>query len=317
MHIPTTEITALFKNITVNTIYRALYRSPSTSEPSITDYIILELRDNRNENLFVIPGHNEPKKGADLEWWILYQGEKGEEMQAIHLRIQAKKQDPPGKRTPAKYTDINHYNEDGFQIDLLISAAKDEKAIPLYCFYNRYFEGKTQKDIEDKAWKYAHAEDIDSTRDVNRKINDDYKTLDEFADPMHDLASIAEKEPKRIINEFLDRNPGFKDIDYRHNQLPAYVLDQIVTDELTSHPFMKKNEWFVDKVTERILKNRKRDSDTFYVSVFGIGETIKFLGKIMNRFIKWLKEKMGFGVKNLPIIITVSKEPIFEKNNKV
>lgn len=319
MFIPTIEtkdLTALFKDISFKTIYTTLYISPTTTEPTITETIIKELREKRNENLFVIPGYNEPIKGADLEWWIIYQGEEGEEMQAIHLRIQAKMQDAPGLRTLAKYNDINHENKEGIQIDLLINAAKDEKAIPLYCFYNLYFEGDTKKDVEDKAWKYAHAEDINSTRNANNKINDDYKTLDALAKPMHRLASIAEKAPQRIIEEFLSKNPESNDFDYRHNQLPAYALEKIVTNELTTHPFMIKNEWFAEQVSKRVLKNRKRTSSTFNVSVFGIAETFRFLNKIIKRLIVWLKKKLGLELKTLPIIITVSKDPIFEKNKR-
>lgn len=310
----TKDLTGLFKKIAVEQVYNKLRSSPNRRETTITDDIIGEFRDKRSKDLLVIPGYKEDKKGADLEWWILYKGEKEEEMQAIHLKIQAKKQVPPTKKKAAKYEDINHRN----QIDLLISGCADEKAIPLYCFYNLYFKVDTPKDIEDKSWKYAHAEDIASTRsrDVDRKINDDYKTLDKFAKPMHDLASYAEFNPVKILQDFIDKNKGItiNPLDYRHNQLPAYVLKKIVTNELTTHPFMNKHEWFAEKVSRTVLKNRKRDSNKFKVSMFGIAEILGLLGGIIITALFVLVRKfMRFGEKNLPIIITVSKEPIFYK----
>ncbi|MCR8633520.1 hypothetical protein NV381_20255 [Paenibacillus sp. N5-1-1-5] len=243
-----------------------------------------------------------------MEWWILYHDQKKNEMQAMHLRIQAKKQ-----TSPTSYGDINQKNRNGYQIDLLIDAAVADKAIPLYCFYNRYFAGTSKNEVENETWKYAHASDIASTRNSKGEINDHYKKLDVFTTSMHSLATIAEKHPIKILQDFIKGNASVDGINYRHNDLPEYILDKLVTNELTTHPFFQLNPWFANSVSKSKLTRRKKKSDTFYSSILGTPTLFKFLKEVMTGLRSWLKDIFGFGVKNLPVIITVSKEPIFSE----
>ncbi|MFX3643398.1 MAG: DUF6615 family protein [Candidatus Pristimantibacillus sp.] len=296
----------MFKEIAKEEIYRKLKPSPDFKETAITENIVNELRQNRNANLLAIPGVNEPIKGADLEWWILYHDQKKNETQALHLRIQAKKQ-----TSQTSYGDINQKNKKGYQIDLLINEARADKAIPLYCFYNRDFAGASEKDVENEAWKYAHASDIATTRNTNGVINDHYKTLDVFTTSMHSLATITENYPIKILHDFMKNNTDEKGIDYRHNDLPEYILNKLVTNELTTHPFFKQNPWFANTVSKSKLTRRKRKSDTFYSSFSGIGALLKFSKELVFGLYSRFKKLFGFEVKNLPVIISVSKEPIF------
>ena len=72
--------------------------------------------------------HQESRNGADWEWWL------GSGVYWLGLRIQAKKITP----SLLRYEHLNHVNQYGRQVDLLIQYSYNSypRRMPLYVFYN-------------------------------------------------------------------------------------------------------------------------------------------------------------------------------------
>lgn len=102
------------------------------SEESITDYNLLTLQMKHPHHIFTqkFTKYMESTQGADWEWWL------GSKAGWLGLRVQAKKLN---SRT-LQYTGLDHTNQYGRQIDLLInhSMSKHPPRIPVYVLYNHW-----------------------------------------------------------------------------------------------------------------------------------------------------------------------------------
>jgi hypothetical protein len=103
-------------------------------EESITDFFVLELK-KASKGAYFIDSFTRPKEkvaGADWELWFT-----GPTKKWIGLRVQAKVISIDGKR----YAQLHYKRKDGtYQIDQLVTDAKQHKAIPHYCLYS-YWRG--------------------------------------------------------------------------------------------------------------------------------------------------------------------------------
>lgn len=107
----------------------------SQGEETITDINLLEIAMARlNEvKVWKCPKNEEPYTGIDWEWWI-----GSDRLRWLRYAVQAKKLNP----ISARYDNLGHKVGSTHQIEILKSYAKDELAIPLYCFYNSVNEAK-------------------------------------------------------------------------------------------------------------------------------------------------------------------------------
>lgn len=106
----------------------------SISEETITDMNLLEIRRANLSNVGIakFPKHREALVGADWDLWI-----GADAVGWLRYLVQAKKICLPS----LKYYRLRHlcrdqYKGKAFQIDQLQRFAMQEKAIPIYCFYN-------------------------------------------------------------------------------------------------------------------------------------------------------------------------------------
>lgn len=107
-----------------------LSQQPNVKEESLTDWLLYQASKRDNRVYYKAFTRNEEShNGADWEWWILTNDQYG--LSAYRLLIQAKKL----KQGKDNYSAITYGNNNGMQIDLLISAAINRQALPLYAYY--------------------------------------------------------------------------------------------------------------------------------------------------------------------------------------
>ncbi len=115
-------------------IYRWLSKNPWVKEESITDWLQFGLlsMSGLSERVRFIPltRQEEAHIGADMEWWALT-NEK-DVLCAYRFLVQAKYLKANTNVRPS----IVYKNRNGYQIDLLIKAAKIRSAMPLYLYYS-------------------------------------------------------------------------------------------------------------------------------------------------------------------------------------
>ncbi|MEH2188828.1 MAG: DUF6615 family protein [Nostoc sp.] len=123
----------VFENIASSTwqrIYLGEVYHVSQGEETITDSNLLEIAKANCPEVRVIktPKNKEKEKGTDWEWWI-----GNNRLGWLRYAVQAKKINPGTTR----YDKLKHKHVDNtLQIDMLEKYAKENGAIPLYCFYN-------------------------------------------------------------------------------------------------------------------------------------------------------------------------------------
>lgn len=100
----------------------------SLGEETLTDILLLEIAATRTRDILVhkTPKWQEARDGLDWEWLI------GNDQQGwLRYAVQAKKAKPDGY-----YSALGHMVNGERQIDILKRYAAENRAIPLYCFYN-------------------------------------------------------------------------------------------------------------------------------------------------------------------------------------
>jgi len=100
-------------------------------EESLTDFVILNIKMWGAGKIVVdtFSRNAESLNGADWEWW--FTGPSG---QWLGMRVQAKVL----KLASEEYEHLHYKNRNGYQADSLISDAKKNNLIPLYCMYNNW-----------------------------------------------------------------------------------------------------------------------------------------------------------------------------------
>jgi hypothetical protein len=113
---------------TWNRIYLGNFYKISQGEETITDFNLLEIAKSSISEVKVIktPKNEEKNQGTDWEWWI-----GNNSIGWLRYAIQAKKVD-----INSRYAKLGHKVNNRRQIDILESFARENRAIPLYCFYN-------------------------------------------------------------------------------------------------------------------------------------------------------------------------------------
>lgn len=116
-------------------IYNWISRQKHVKEESVTDWLLYEISQRCNFIFYqTYSRHEEARNGSDWEWWVLTSGNKrSNNFSAFRFLVQAKKLIPNGMDN---YSLINYGNKYGTQIDLLLKAAKNKRAFPLYMFYS-------------------------------------------------------------------------------------------------------------------------------------------------------------------------------------
>lgn len=116
---------------TSNECYNWLKQQPHVKEESLTDWLLYTVSKQTNRIYYKSFSRNEESlNGADWEWWILTNTNK--DLYAYRFLVQAKKL----KRDCDNYPLISYGNRNGLQIDLLLQAAKNRNAMPLYLYYS-------------------------------------------------------------------------------------------------------------------------------------------------------------------------------------
>ena len=124
----------------------------SQGEETITDNLLLEIKMSKDPAFIKIekcPKKLEAVRGIDWEWWI-----GSYNFGWIKYAVQAKKISLSENREEGKYPNLTHEiktnlnKKNGIkksvknQIDVLEHYSKENKLVPLYCFYN-YIEPKS------------------------------------------------------------------------------------------------------------------------------------------------------------------------------
>lgn len=108
-------------------IHDWIKQQPNVKEESLTDWMLYDLsRRCSRLRYYALTRYEESLIGADWEWWILARH------YAYRFRVQAKKL----KSKADNYSSIAYSNKKGMQIELLLQAAKDDGAFPIYMFYS-------------------------------------------------------------------------------------------------------------------------------------------------------------------------------------
>lgn len=160
-------------------------------EETITDLLLMELA-NLQEKTIVRKFNKqseEPKNGADWEWWIKVSDK------VIGFRIQAKLLTYNKNNRSPVYKGIGKTvgSTSNLQIDNLIQQAhtgrEDGKLIPIYSFYNYLAENNNLDD----GWTYAYAEVIkELLPEKNAKDPQfSYEEIKNYAQPMKQLLGLS------------------------------------------------------------------------------------------------------------------------------
>ena len=114
-------------------IYGWINKQPNVKEESLTDWLLYYTSEHCS-NLYYqeFTRHKEANNGADWEWWILTPRYDGE-YNAYRFLVQAKKLLSNGRDN---YSLLSYGNKNGYQIDMLMEAAKHKNAFPLYLYYS-------------------------------------------------------------------------------------------------------------------------------------------------------------------------------------
>ncbi|MHC0036901.1 DUF6615 family protein [Pseudoneobacillus sp. C159] len=292
-----------FKRISKKIWDDMFWLNKGIEEKAITVDILKELKKMNSDRLLAIKGVNEGKIGADIEWWIVFPGNDDFELEAVHMRIQAKRLHKMDDEY--RYKDLDH--KDGKQLENLIKEASIVGAIPLYCFYNYYTKDdsaydKVPVEVED-GWRYAYASDIKEARNKNFSTYNHLSTIDPLTIAMYELAILAEKNPNAILLEYKDRDGSISISELVKKELPEYVFDELEDYEYPNGAFFKDRNWF-PKITKRRRKNKTEKSN----------RTIK--GRI-RQYLDQLLSYMSFNKVNRPnLIITITSEPIDLDGNR-
>lgn len=112
--------------------YNWLKAQPFVKEESLTDWLLYYIA-NHNKNVYykAFTRNEEASNGSDWEWWILTN--EHSYTKAYRFLIQAKKLKTNDRDN---YPLVSYSNQNGYQIDLLITAAKERNALPLYLYYS-------------------------------------------------------------------------------------------------------------------------------------------------------------------------------------
>jgi len=157
-------------------------------EESITDFFVLELKKASKGAYFIrsFTRKQEKSTGADWELWFT-----GPTKKWIGLRVQAKVISVDGKR----YAQLHYKRKDGtYQIDQLVTDAKQHNAIPLYCLYS-YWKGMEAGKINwscvtEKRNRKLFGASILSISSVNKlkyEKDDTLKSVAKHINPLHCL----------------------------------------------------------------------------------------------------------------------------------
>ncbi|MED3873006.1 hypothetical protein P4574_28950 [Priestia megaterium] len=289
-------------------VWSSIEEKENIKETTITDNIMKELNTLNSQYLLAIDGQNEGLKGADIEWWILYPGNDTHNPHAIHMRIQAKKLHRGKRKTDHQYKDLNHKN--GKQMNNLISKAVKDCAIPMYCFYNYYFDNpnsytKPNVTREDDGWRYAYANNIQTLRTKNPKNFKELKIIDPSTKPMHELAMLSRITPMRILNRYITLNPTIKKEDLCNNVLPSYVFKALEDYQFPNHKFLKQGNWFEGVVSKKKQKYKEEQGKR------------KIAARIQPTF-RNLMNFLSFGYRKLPryLIIVIAEEAINSEDRR-
>jgi hypothetical protein len=132
-HPPSAHPSELLEDLARRTWHRILdghFWDIRQGETTISDYLLLEIARAKSPSIEIIKTsiRKEANQGTDWEWWV------GSPRRGwIRYAIQAKRLGFPSGR----YETLRHkVDSTSFQVDILINYAKDNNAVPLYCFYN-------------------------------------------------------------------------------------------------------------------------------------------------------------------------------------
>lgn len=185
--------------------YKWLEKQPCVKEESLTDWLLYQASKRSEKVIYKTFTRNEEAyTGADWEWWLLTEDQYG--LSAYRLLIQAKKL----KKKRDNYGSITYGNQNGMQIDLLLSNAVKRQALPLYAYY------------------------INSHPDINEQINN-FNFIDEgiirwcedctngvYLSPALTVRKRVIEQPKRKIShkELIDNSLGLSLLDLLFQGVP-------------------------------------------------------------------------------------------------
>ncbi len=271
-------IEKLFENLSIeiwNRIRDTYKASIRQGEETITDIILLEILRLKSSNVQVIqtPKIKEKEKGTDWEWWI---GSKNEGY--LRYAIQSKKIDPESRN----YKSLNYKSGKGAnrkrQIDILTEYAKDNNAIPLYCFYN-YVELKDGQDlleywhhkineyqIEQFGWTYTPVDNVlkllDSKINGNKKFHNIHINKDTL--PLRYL--LNQKTCKKLLNSCKEKTGKGETVSGYIKSLPS---------------FFNEIEWIIEKEKEEERMKRENEGKSQIVYYRDVSDLSIFAGKIL------------------------------------
>lgn len=182
----------------------------SVSEESITDFNLLNIERAHPGVLDVtqFTKKRESETGADWEWWL---GD-GRTHRYCRLWIQVKKLTRKAQRFAAMNDSVGKGPNKQLQFDLLYSQARQNSAIPLYCFYNYWdevdpFAGCTCLACQQHTASLVHhgctIASAHSLRYFPRRARSQLQCIKSVAVPWHRLVCLCRPMPSTV--DFVDR----------------------------------------------------------------------------------------------------------------
>jgi hypothetical protein len=238
----------LFEKLASYTWQRILYSEEfkiSQGEETITDLNLLEIAMSQYSGVKVIKTakYDEKNQGADWEWWI-----GNSSIGYLRYAVQAKKID----KKFIHYKSLGHKVESERQIHILERYARNNGAIPLYCFYNYskntdlspYWHCNLPPDDKQLGCTVTPLENVKEALDQRGKRTFDYLHKFDSTKPWRCLVQCPSllhfyKNAKKTTDT-LCLSWGFDNVDAYYEELPdclSFAIEHDSTLRPTSYRF--------------------------------------------------------------------------------
>lgn len=247
-------------------VYNWLKKQPNVKEESLTDWLLYYISEQCNNIYYQeFSRSKEARIGADWEWWVLTSREDNE-YNAYRFLVQAKKLYTENRDN---YPLLSYSNKNGYQIDLLIEAAEDRNAYPLYMYYS-ITEPDVSRQIDEFKWIESSYIMWCKSCDNGCHLSPAQKVYDElYSEPRHRLMD------KDVLNKSLKLSL----LDLLFKKDPEQVLSRF-------------NEWYKLGYDEMFLEKNNQGINGIQHYGEGIPDYLRLFIEHKGENVWWLQKEM-------------------------